>query len=89
MCLPRPAALTSPIARRAPGIKALTKVDFPTPEWPTKTLRCRAAIHVADPDRYQDGDLHRTPSGSYCAMSSSGDARSALVRQSSGWIPAS
>jgi len=40
MCLPRPvAALTSPIARRAPGIKALTNVDFPTPEWPTKTLR--------------------------------------------------
>ena len=30
-----------------------------------------------------------TPSGSYCAMSSSGDARSALVRQSSGWMPAS
>ena len=40
MCRPRPVtAFTAPIARSAPGIKALTSVDLPTPEWPTKTLR--------------------------------------------------
>ena len=40
VCRPRPVtALTTPIARLAPGIRALTRVDLPTPEWPTKTLR--------------------------------------------------
>ena len=40
VCRPRPVtALTTPIARSAPGISALTRVDLPTPEWPTKTLR--------------------------------------------------
>jgi hypothetical protein len=33
VCRPRPVtSLTFPIARRAPGIKALTRVDLPTPE---------------------------------------------------------
>ena len=61
MCRPRPVtALTSPIARSAPGISALTRVDFPTPEWPTKTLRCPRS---RSPQRVQigawKGHLHR------------------------------
>ena len=33
VCRPRPVtALTAPMARFAPGIKALTRVDLPTPE---------------------------------------------------------
>jgi hypothetical protein len=33
MCRPLPVTtFTAPIARSAPGIKALTSVDFPTPE---------------------------------------------------------
>ncbi len=40
MCRPRPVTtLTTPTARSASGTKALTSVDFPTPEWPTSTLR--------------------------------------------------
>ena len=44
MCRPRPVtSLTSPMARFAPGINVLTRVDLPTPEWPTKTLRWPAS----------------------------------------------
>ena len=63
MCRPRPvAALTSPIARPAPGISAFTRVDFPTPEWPTKTLRCsrsRSAQRIQIGAR--KGHLHWDP----------------------------
>lgn len=40
VCRPRPVtSLTWLTALPAPGINALTRVDLPTPEWPTKTLR--------------------------------------------------
>ena len=39
VCRPRPVtSLTTPIARWASGTSPLTRVDLPTPEWPTKTL---------------------------------------------------
>ena len=71
MCRPRPVTtLTSPIARSAPGIRALTRVDFPTPEWPTKTLRWLAQP-LAQRVQIGAGKVTSTgtPSGSYCAMS--------------------
>ena len=37
VCRPRPVAPTAPMARSASGTSALTSVDFPTPEWPTRT----------------------------------------------------
>ena len=39
VCRPRPVtSLTTPVARRARGTRALTSVLLPTPEWPTSTL---------------------------------------------------
>ena len=39
VCRPRPVTgLTDPTARAASGSSALTRVDLPTPEWPTRTL---------------------------------------------------
>ena len=39
VCRPRPVTtFTAPTARSASGIRALTSVDLPTPEWPTRTL---------------------------------------------------
>ena len=92
MCRPRPVtALTSPIAPIGARDQGVDQRRLADPEWPTKTLRwpCRAA-RAADPDRCPGRSPRTgTPSGSYCAMSSSGAARSALVRHSSGWMPAS
>ena len=45
VCRPRPvASLTEPVARSALSTSAFTKVDFPTPEWPSSTVVFSARI---------------------------------------------
>ena len=69
VCRPRPVTgLTAPTARPASGISVLTRVDLPTPEWPTRTLirSASSAAQLRDQARGQrpagDHD-ERMPSG--------------------------
>ena len=82
-----------PVTRSASGTSALTSVDLPTPDWPIITLifpsraSCSPASWSAVSGRWVTWAA--TPSGAYTLSTSSGGARSALVRQSSGVMPAS
>ena len=92
VCRPRPVtALTPPVARPAPGTSALTRVDLPTPEWPTRTLtRSRRWVaQLVQRVLAVDHDVVDVQRAVGARAASRGDARSDLVRQSSGRSPAS
>ena len=67
VCRPRPVTgLTSPTARSASGIRALTSVDLPTPEWPTSTLIRPVSVLAQRVDAgwsLAPDDTYGTPSG--------------------------
>ena len=90
MCRPRPVtSLTMPVARSAPGTRALTSVDLPTPLCPSSTL-VRPSQPVAQRRRGRRPAASRRTArraGGRCRRSGSGSARSALVRHSSGSMP--
>ena len=94
VCRPRPVtAFTIPTARSASGTRVLTSVDLPTPDWPMSTLiRPASAARsgaICSPLSGRPVTRQVTPSGSYTSRISRGEARSALVRHSSGVMPAS
>src|SRR3712207_3753622 len=74
-----------------PRTSALTSVDFPTPECPTRTLTrsCSRSCSADSPESSPERPVTTvaTPSGRYVATRSLGGARSLLVRQSTGSSP--
>ena len=56
VCRPLPILLTSPVARKASGTSRFTRVDLPTPDWPTNTL-IRQASRSSSPSSGASRDI--------------------------------
>ena len=94
VCRPRPVArFTSPVNRSALGTNAFINVDFPTPEWPTRTeifpssIVCKAIKSLFPDSLFNAIWRISTPSFEYSDKNAGAGPRSVLVTTNFGEIP--